>query len=144
MEKKDKKKKCIWCFGECTNKYYCTDCATKCQKECCRCHKPYPDLKYFTKNDKRCDSCEGKNINEKMKRSESKNRNSKIIQYCKDKINEHQKNLSYYQELIQAIDLANRKLLDLENHTTKAQQTKKKEKRKSAADSKYKILQGIV
>lgn len=46
--------KCNWCnhvyikkHGDQSNKYYCKLCASKCYKECRRCHKPFPSLRYF-------------------------------------------------------------------------------------------------
>jgi len=69
------KKICNWC-GECkmlvANKPYCLDCKLACKKECKRCHRPFPDLKYFSLSNIRCNTCEKKRIAEKEKREERK------------------------------------------------------------------------
>ena len=39
------------------NKPYCPDCASNCKRECTVCHKPYPNLKFYKKHSKRCNSC---------------------------------------------------------------------------------------
>ena len=56
--------KCIWC-GHSEHAFepgkpYCEDCALKCQRECVACKKPYPNLKAFALNEKRCNSCQKK------------------------------------------------------------------------------------
>ena len=56
--------KCIWC-GHSEHAFepgkpYCEDCILKCQRECVACKKPYPNLKVFALNEKRCNSCQKK------------------------------------------------------------------------------------
>ena len=69
-------KKCIWCKEhkklECGKKY-CVDCARNKFKECMRCHMPYPNEKYFQKNQKRCNACQNKLTQERLKRENSRN-----------------------------------------------------------------------
>ena len=56
--------KCIWCgHSEHTfepGKPYCEGCTLKCQREYVACKKPYPNLKAFALNEKRCNSCQKK------------------------------------------------------------------------------------
>ena len=63
-------KRCIWCCVK-TNllhgKPYCYKCSELCHKECKRCHRPFPDKKYFTLNTERCNSCQRKYHKEKLK-----------------------------------------------------------------------------
>ena len=64
-------KKCIWCCKKVElieKKTYCKRCEEKCERECIRCHRPFDDLKFFSKNEKRCDSCQLKFEKEKEKR----------------------------------------------------------------------------
>lgn len=67
-------KACIWC-GESNplenNKNYCVACAEKCFRECCRCHKPYPNKRFFRYNDSRCNACQQKLLAERKKREKS-------------------------------------------------------------------------
>lgn len=64
--------KCNWCgnyFFNSKNKYYCQICKIKCVKECIRCHRPFPDIKYMSKeNINYCKACKktcDKNIERK-------------------------------------------------------------------------------
>ena len=53
---------CNWCGTTevklAENKPYCPDCASNCKRECTVCHKPYPNLKFYEKHSKRCNSCQ--------------------------------------------------------------------------------------
>ena len=65
-------KHCIWCgtkFSLITGKPYCHDCSKLCRIECKRCHRPFPNKKYFTMNPERCNSCQRKYNKEKLKTS---------------------------------------------------------------------------
>ena len=65
-------KKCNWCCKKVElieKKTYCKKCEENCERECIRCHRPFDDLKYFNKNEKRCDSCQLKYEKEKEKRT---------------------------------------------------------------------------
>ena len=70
-------KKCCWC-GECnalvSNKKYCENCARVMHKECSRCHKPFPDKKFFKFDNARCNACHQKYISEKRRREERRNK----------------------------------------------------------------------
>ena len=64
--------KCLWC-GHSEHafepgKSYCEDCTLKCERECVGCKKPYPNLKAFALNEKRCNSCQKKYEHNKKKR----------------------------------------------------------------------------
>ncbi len=69
---------CNWCgtdsfvYNE-GGKRYCKDCEDKMFKECITCHKPYPTHHSFELNDERCNSCEKRYINSKIKREEKIN-----------------------------------------------------------------------
>ena len=39
------------------NKRYCPDCTSNCKRECTVFHKPYPNVKFYEKHNKRCNSC---------------------------------------------------------------------------------------
>lgn len=78
FELQESQKKCNWCNQKCSlmkGKKFCQKCKDRCEKECTRCHRPYPDAKkYFTKDPtlKRCDSCEKKYQAEKLRRQKQK------------------------------------------------------------------------
>ena len=68
--------KCIWC-GHSEHAFepgkpYCEDCALKCRRECVACKKPYPNLKAFALNEKRCNSCQKKYERNKKKKEMKK------------------------------------------------------------------------
>jgi hypothetical protein len=69
---------CNWCgcgkSGDemMVSKEYCLDCYQKCARECITCHKPYPSLKFFVKNEKRCNSCQTRYLNQKVKKQNEK------------------------------------------------------------------------
>ena len=67
-----KRTQCNWCFCnlEKNKKYYCTNCETYCKRECCACHKPYPNLRFFVKDEKRCNSCQTRYITQLNKRKQ--------------------------------------------------------------------------
>ena len=62
---------CNWCGTTevklAENKPYCPDCASNCKRECTVCHKPYPNLKFYEKHSKRCNSCQSCYIIAKLK-----------------------------------------------------------------------------
>ena len=62
---------CNWCGTTevklAENKPYCPDCASNCKRECTVCHKPYPNLKFYEKHSKRCNSCQSHYIVAKWK-----------------------------------------------------------------------------
>jgi hypothetical protein len=65
--------KCNWCSEDnCTpfaeGKKYCVDCGKVCFRECVTCHKPYTSAKSFEKSERRCNSCETRCQNAKLKR----------------------------------------------------------------------------
>ena len=69
------KKRCNWCNRHdelFDGKPYCVKCSEKLFRECGRCHRPFPHEKYFSKNEKRCNSCQDKYLSEKMKREQKK------------------------------------------------------------------------
>ena len=63
---------CNWCGTTevklAENKPYCPDCAANCKKECTVCHKPYPNLKFYEKHSKRCNSCQSHYVVAKTKK----------------------------------------------------------------------------
>ena len=68
--------KCIWC-GHSEHAFepgkpYCEDCTLKCERECVACKKPYPNLKAFALNEKRCNSCQKKYEHNKKKKEMKK------------------------------------------------------------------------
>ena len=64
---------CNWCGTTevklAENKPYCPDCASNCKRECTVCHKPYPNLKFYEKHSKRCNSCQSRYIVAKTKKA---------------------------------------------------------------------------
>ena len=68
---------CNWCgttevkLGE--NKPYCLDCTCNCKRECSVCHKQYPNLKFYEKHNKRCNSCQSHYIAAKTKKASIEN-----------------------------------------------------------------------
>ena len=63
---------CNWCGTTevklAENKPYCPDCASNCKRECTVCHKPYPNLKFYEKHSKRCNSCQSSYVVAKTKK----------------------------------------------------------------------------
>ena len=63
---------CNWCGTTevklAENKPYCPDCASNCKRECTVCHKPYPNLKFYEKHSKRCNSCQSHYVVAKTKK----------------------------------------------------------------------------
>ena len=60
------------------NKSYCPDCASNCKRECTVCHKPYPNLKFYEKHNKRCNSCQSHDVVAKTKQASTKNNHRKF------------------------------------------------------------------
>lgn len=61
---------CIWCGEKCENlvkNKYCHSCQSKCVRECKTCHKPYPSLRFFKLNEKRCNSCHTRYLRHRTK-----------------------------------------------------------------------------
>lgn len=66
---------CSWCNKPTTlldRKKYCFRCASLMYRECFRCKLPFDNRKYFTLDEKRCNSCQKKYLQEKEKREQSK------------------------------------------------------------------------
>ena len=66
------KVRCNWCSRLLNiynkEKYYCINCKNLCERECIRCHRPFPSLYYFPNHkSKRCNSCSKKYEKEKQK-----------------------------------------------------------------------------
>ena len=63
---------CNWCGTTevklAENKPYCPDCTSNCKRECTVCHKPYPNLKFYEKHSKRCNSCQSHYVVAKTKK----------------------------------------------------------------------------
>ena len=62
--------RCNWCrvkLNPSWGKYYCKKCKNSCERECVRCHRPFPSLIYFP-SDKaiRCNACTRKYHKEKL------------------------------------------------------------------------------
>lgn len=65
---------CNWCFQKNEmkkDKPYCVLCSKNCFKECSRCHRPFPDKKYFGDNMVRCLACQRKYLKERIKRGKN-------------------------------------------------------------------------
>ena len=76
---------CNWCGTTevklAENKPYCPDCASNCKRECTVCHKPYPNLKFYEKHSKRCNSCQSCYVVVKTKKASiENNRRNSVIQ----------------------------------------------------------------
>ena len=73
---------CNWCGTTevklAENKPYCPDCASNCKRECTVCHKPYPNLKFYEKHSKRCNSCQSRYIVAKTKKASIENNRRKF------------------------------------------------------------------
>ena len=73
---------CNWCgtteIKLAENKPYCPDCASNCKRECTVCHKPYPNLKFYKKHSKRCNSCQSRYIVAKTKKASMENNRRKF------------------------------------------------------------------
>ena len=55
------------------NKPYCPDCTSNCKRECTVCHKPHPNLKFYEKHSKRCNSCQSRYVVAKTKKASIEN-----------------------------------------------------------------------
>ena len=68
---------CNWCGTTevklAENKPYCPDCASNCKRECTVCHKSYPNLKFYKKHSKRCNSCQSHYVVAKTKKASIEN-----------------------------------------------------------------------
>ena len=73
---------CIWCGTTevklAENKPYCPDCTSNCKRECTVCHKPYPNLKFYEKQSKRCNSCQSHYVVAKTKKAFMENNRRKF------------------------------------------------------------------
>ena len=73
---------CNWCGTTevklAENKPYCPDCASNCKRECTVCHKPYPNLKFYEKHSKRCNSCQSRYVVVKTKKASIENSRRKF------------------------------------------------------------------
>ena len=73
---------CNWCgtteIKLAENKLYCPDCASNCKRECTVCHKPYPNLKFYEKHSKRCNSCQSHYVVAKTKKASMENNRRKF------------------------------------------------------------------
>ena len=66
-------KPCNWCNEANklqSGKKFCERCSHNMFQECIRCHKPYPDERFFKNHKKRCNSCHQKILLEKKKRED--------------------------------------------------------------------------
>ena len=73
---------CNWCGTNevklAENKPYCPDCASNCKMECTVCHKLYPNLKFYEKHSKRCNSCQSCYVVAKTKNTSVENNHRKF------------------------------------------------------------------
>ena len=73
---------CNWCgtieVKLAENKPYCLDCACNCKREYTVCHKLYPNLKFYEKHNKRCNSCQSCNVVAKTKKASIENNHRKF------------------------------------------------------------------
>ena len=74
-------KLCNWCNAPDSNvvgKHYCSECSDNCVKECNRCHRPFPSLRYFENEaDSVCKTCKKIYNNQKEKKREEAKRSKK-------------------------------------------------------------------
>lgn len=95
----EKVKACNWCginFSLVDKKPYCKHCFEKCLVECLRCHKPYPDLKYISENQKYCKSC-FKTIQKKSKTDQQRKKMCETVaKYFEEKMLKNRKQLTLY------------------------------------------------
>ena len=73
---------CNWCGTTevklAENKPCCLDCTSNCKRECTVCHKPYPNLKFNEKHNKRCNSSQLHYIAAKTKKASIENNHRKF------------------------------------------------------------------
>lgn len=72
---KRKKIYCNWCtnkLGQTDGKRYCQHCAEKMYRECKRCHRPFPEKRFYELDAERCNACQRKFLREKEKRENQK------------------------------------------------------------------------
>ena len=73
---------CNWCGTTevklAENKPYCPHCTSNCKRECTVCHKPYPNLKFYKKHSKRCNSCQSHYVVAKTKKASMENNRRKF------------------------------------------------------------------
>ena len=73
---------CNWCGATevklAENKPYCPDCTSNFKRECTVCQKPYPNLKFYEKHSKRCNSCQSCYIVAKTKKASMENNHRKF------------------------------------------------------------------
>ena len=73
---------CNWCGTTevklAENKTYCPECTSNCKRECTVCHKPYPNLKFYEKHSKRCNSCQSCYVVAKTKKASIENNSRKF------------------------------------------------------------------
>ena len=74
---------CKWCriteVKLAENKPYCPDCASNCKREYTVCHKPYPNLKFYKKHSKRCNSCQSCYVVAKTKKASMENNPRNLV-----------------------------------------------------------------
>ena len=74
---------CNWCGTTevklAENKPYCPDCTSNCKRECTVCHKPYPNLKFYEKHSKRCNSCQSRYVVAKTKKASIENNRRNLV-----------------------------------------------------------------
>ena len=73
---------CNWCgtteVKVAENKPYCLDCACNGKRECAVCHKPYPNLKFYKKHNKRCNFCQSCYVAAETKKASTENNHRKF------------------------------------------------------------------
>ena len=77
-------KPCSWCKQLNPlekNKAYCEQCSAGMFRECVRCKLPYPDKKFFEKNETLCNACQLKYLKERERRAAAKQQQQ---QRCSD------------------------------------------------------------
>lgn len=85
-------KSCVWCKEHTRlkdGKPYCLKCCNRMFQECVRCHFPYPDAKYFSEHDSRCNSCQKKYMKEKERRLVKKRSMEAQSTSCQPSIEKH-------------------------------------------------------
>ena len=73
---------CNWCGTTevklAENKPYCLDCASNCKRECTVYQKPHPNLKFYEKHNKRCNSCQSHYVAAKTRKASMENNHRKF------------------------------------------------------------------
>jgi len=80
---------CLWCGDilSLSENYACVSCLAVCKKQCKRCHKPYPDLRFFSHpDDKYCNTCKTATARQKIQKKAKPKIEQDIFKYLSSQI----------------------------------------------------------